>query len=132
MLSNTKSTKHNFSLKIPWIASVFWVNFSSGTGLWLFCQPHILVRFMAIRSVNDLPSARRIGMSWMIISVIGALGVGFSGLASVNPMVLPLMIQKQFLFYYQSYYFIHWYLDFTCDHLSSDYEYNFVPATGFF
>ena len=52
-------------------------------GLGYFGQPHIIVRFMAIRSVKDLPTARRIGMTWMIVSVIGAMATGFAGIAYV-------------------------------------------------
>jgi SSS family solute:Na+ symporter/sodium/proline symporter len=52
-------------------------------GLGYFGQPHIIVRFMAIRSIKDLPVARRIGMSWMIVSIIGALLTGFAGIAYV-------------------------------------------------
>lgn len=50
-------------------------------GLGYFGQPHIIVRFMALRSVRDVPAARRIGMSWMIVSLLGALGTGLTGLA---------------------------------------------------
>lgn len=53
-------------------------------GLGYFGQPHILVRFMSIKSVKHLPSARRIGMSWMFISICGAIGVGLSGLTYLN------------------------------------------------
>ena len=53
-------------------------------GLGYFGQPHIIVRFMAIRSVNDMPTARRIGMSWMIVSIIGALSTGLFGMAYVT------------------------------------------------
>lgn len=52
-------------------------------GLGYFGQPHIIVRFMAIRSVKDLPVARRIGMSWMIVSICGAMATGFAGIAYV-------------------------------------------------
>ena len=52
-------------------------------GLGYFGQPHIIVRFMAIRSVDDLPKARRIGMSWMIVALIGAMATGFAGVAYV-------------------------------------------------
>ncbi len=52
-------------------------------GLGYFGQPHIIVRFMAIRSVADLPKARRIGMTWMIVAIIGAMATGFSGIAYV-------------------------------------------------
>ncbi len=53
-------------------------------GLGYFGQPHIIVRFMAIRSVNDLPTARRIGMTWMIVAICGAMATGFSGIVYVK------------------------------------------------
>ena len=53
-------------------------------GLGYFGQPHIIVRFMAIRSVNDIKTARRIGISWMLISITGALATGLLGLAYVT------------------------------------------------
>jgi len=53
-------------------------------GLGYFGQPHIIVRFMAIRSVHDIKTARRIGISWMLISITGALATGLLGLAYVT------------------------------------------------
>ncbi len=50
-------------------------------GLGYFGQPHIIVRFMAVRSVRDVPMMRNIGMSWMLVTLIGALGTGLAGLA---------------------------------------------------
>ena len=52
-------------------------------GLGYFGQPHIIVRFMAIRNVKDMPTARRIGMTWMIVAIIGAMATGFAGIAYV-------------------------------------------------
>ncbi|MEO2267229.1 sodium/proline symporter PutP [Pseudoalteromonas sp. YIC-656] len=53
-------------------------------GLGYFGQPHIIVRFMAIRSVADIKTARNIGMSWMTVTIIGALGTGLVGVAYAN------------------------------------------------
>ena len=53
-------------------------------GLGYFGQPHIIVRFMAIRSLKDIAAARYIGMSWMIVTVTGAVAVGIAGVAYVN------------------------------------------------
>ncbi|MBT2688858.1 sodium/proline symporter PutP [Bacillus sp. ISL-47] len=50
-------------------------------GLGYFGQPHILVRFMGLKSTNDVPKARFIGMTWMVLSLFGALFVGFAGIA---------------------------------------------------
>ncbi len=52
------------------LSSVAW-------GLGYFGQPHILVRFMAADSVKTIPAARRIGMTWMILCLGGAVGAGF-------------------------------------------------------
>jgi SSS family solute:Na+ symporter len=52
-----------------------------GWGLGYFGQPHIIVRFMAVRSVKDVGKARNIGMSWMLISLLGAVGLGLFGRA---------------------------------------------------
>ncbi len=53
-------------------------------GLGYFGQPHIIVRFMAIRSVADIPRARAIGLSWMAVSLIGACAVGMVGKAFLS------------------------------------------------
>jgi len=50
-------------------------------GLGYFGQPHILVRFMALRSPGDAVAGRRIGISWMIISVLGAMASALIGVA---------------------------------------------------
>ena len=59
---------------IGWLSAVTW-------GLGYFGQPHIIVRFMAIRSQRDVPIARNIGMGWMLISLIGAVSLGIFGRA---------------------------------------------------
>ncbi len=53
-------------------------------GLGYFGQPHILARFAAVRSNQDIPTARRIAVTWSALSQIGALFVGFVGLLYVN------------------------------------------------
>jgi len=58
-------------------------------GLGYFGQPHIIVRFMAIRSVKDVPAARNIGMIWMLVTIIGALATGLVGLAWVTQNGIP-------------------------------------------
>lgn len=50
-------------------------------GLGYFGQPHILARFMAADSVRSIPAARRIGMTWMVLCLLGAMAVGFFGIA---------------------------------------------------
>ena len=68
---------------IGFLSAVTW-------GLGYFGQPHIIVRFMAVRSVADVPTARNIGMSWMAVCLVGAIGIGLAGRAYVerNGMML--------------------------------------------
>lgn len=53
-------------------------------GLGYFGQPHILTRFMALRSAEDVPKARFIGITWMVLGVYGAVFVGLAGLAYIS------------------------------------------------
>ncbi len=50
-------------------------------GLGYFGQPHILARFMAADSLAVIPQARRIGMTWMVLCLLGAVAVGLAGVA---------------------------------------------------
>lgn len=50
-------------------------------GLGYFGQPHIIVRFMAIKTLKEVGQARRIGISWMILSLLGAVGTALVGIA---------------------------------------------------
>ena len=54
-------------------------------GFGYFGQPHILARFFGIEKVEDVPRARRIGMSWMVATLvlstlIGLIGIGYAEL----------------------------------------------------
>jgi sodium/proline symporter len=48
-------------------------------GLGYFGQPHIVVRFMAIKSVKQIPRARHIAMTWVVVSLTAAVVVGMVG-----------------------------------------------------
>ncbi|GAA1843062.1 sodium/proline symporter PutP [Brevibacterium marinum] len=50
-------------------------------GLGYFGQPHIIVRFMALRKPADAKVARRIGVGWMGISALGAIATAIVGLS---------------------------------------------------
>ncbi|WP_376770965.1 sodium/proline symporter PutP [Marinobacter arenosus] len=51
-----------------------------GWGLGYFGQPHILARFKAIRSEDDVPAARRIAVTWSGLGLLGALLCGFAAI----------------------------------------------------
>ena len=83
MTSAAYQSVPNFSESLETLTVVGLLS-SLGWGLGYFGQPHIIVRFMAIRSVNAISTARNIGMSWMTVTIIGALATGFVGIAYAN------------------------------------------------
>jgi len=70
---------------LSWFGGLSAIGFLSAIawGLGYFGQPHIIVRFMAVRE-GGIATARNIGMSWMLVALLGALGVGLAGRAHVE------------------------------------------------
>jgi len=63
-------------------------------GLGYFGQPHILSRFIGISSVEEVPKARRVGMSWMVFCltlsvIIGLIGIGYNEIAPMEGLTGP-------------------------------------------
>ena len=56
-----------------------------GWGLGYFGQPHILARFMAIKSAEHVPRARHIAMIWVTIALFAGMMVGLVGIVLVDP-----------------------------------------------
>ena len=50
-------------------------------GFGYFGQPHLLTRFMAIRSADEIKISRRIAITWAIPAFTGAFAIGFVGLS---------------------------------------------------
>ncbi|WP_120339677.1 sodium/proline symporter PutP [Cryobacterium soli] len=61
--------------------SVLGVISAAAWGLGYVGQPHILVRFMALRSPQDAKAGRRIGIGWMILTALGAVATALIGIA---------------------------------------------------
>ena len=68
-------------------------------GLGYFGQPHILVRFMSIDKVEELWKSRLIAMIWVVISLVGAIAVGVTGIA-VFPNITELNGDAEKIFIY--------------------------------
>ncbi|MDD2414686.1 MAG: sodium/proline symporter PutP [Eubacteriaceae bacterium] len=72
-------------------------------GLGYFGQPHILVRFMGIENIKEIPKSMKIAIVWCLLSLTGAVMVGllsislFPGLTGGSEeTVFILMIRKFF------------------------------------
>lgn len=67
-------------------------------GLGYFGQPHIIIRFMAINSVKETKSARRIGIGWMLLSLLGAVSTALIGIAYYHQNTGETLIDKEAVF----------------------------------
>lgn len=69
-------------------------------GLGYFGQPHIVTKFMGIKSPSELTKSKYLGMSWQILSLGSAAAIGLIGLAYypeglADPELLFVEIVKQ-------------------------------------
>ena len=69
-------------------------------GLGYFGQPHILARFMAIRSPDEVQKATRIGMAWMVLTLVAAVAIGLSGAAYMasGKIAAGALLEKETIF----------------------------------
>ncbi|MGP1602910.1 MAG: sodium/proline symporter PutP [Treponema sp.] len=65
-------------------------------GLGYFGMPHILVRFMGIRSNTEIKLSRRIATVWVITAFVGAVVVGSTGTAYLSGVLAPEMAETVF------------------------------------
>ncbi|MCX7863218.1 MAG: sodium/proline symporter [Bacteroidales bacterium] len=52
-------------------------------------QPQLSIRFMAIKNTKHAIIGRNVGIAWTIVAYIGALSIGWLGLAYFGPQGLP-------------------------------------------
>ena len=68
-----------------------------GWGLGYFGQPHILARFKGIESVEAVPKARRIAISWTFLTLTGASMSGLLGIGLFEPALTDADSEKVFI-----------------------------------
>ena len=89
-----------------WNAFASWKSIVSGLtwGLGYFGMPHIIIRFMSLKSQKDLRKSARIGISWTVIivlmaaviGIIGRLKLGLSADVAKNELVFIQMVRMIF------------------------------------
>ncbi|GAA5164361.1 sodium/proline symporter PutP [Ornithinimicrobium tianjinense] len=62
---------------LMWVVGVI---STAAWGLGYFGQPHIITRFMALRSPADAKAGRRIGIGWMVLTCLGAIATALVGI----------------------------------------------------
>jgi sodium/proline symporter len=72
--------------RLSFFANATWVGVVSALawGLGYFGQPHIIVRFMALRSARDAVMGRRIGIAWMVLCAFGSVMTALVGIAFIQ------------------------------------------------
>ena len=68
---------------LDWVGSggILAIVSAAAWGLGYFGQPHIIIRFMALRTPAEAGTARRIGIGWMLLCALGAVGTALVGIA---------------------------------------------------
>lgn len=98
-------TAEQISEKIPGYWNMFpdWKSVVSGLGwgLGYFGMPHIIIRFMSVRSDKDLKKSAKIGITWNILIILfsvaaGCIGHLFLGEVSDSSTVFIQMVRRIF------------------------------------
>ncbi len=61
---------------------------SLAIGLGYMGQPHLVLRFMAITSPDEIRKGRIIAIVWAVIAFFGAIAIGLTGLAHYGPQAM--------------------------------------------
>jgi sodium/proline symporter len=67
-------------------------------GVGYFGQPHILTRFMSVKSIAKLPQSMTIAIVWVFISLGGAVVVGFVGIGMFDNLAAEGEHEKVFIY----------------------------------
>lgn len=87
MFISTDGTPLTF---IAWLSLLGW-------GLGYFGQPHIIIRFMAIKSETLIAKSRRIAMTWTTFSMLSALTIGVTGIVFLETPLAGADSEKVFI-----------------------------------
>ncbi len=89
-----------------WNAFANWKDIASGLGwgLGYFGMPHIIIRFMSLKSQKDLKKSAKIGITWTviivifsaIIGIVGRMFLGFDENINANSLVFIEMVRRIF------------------------------------
>jgi len=85
--TNSKGSQLSFTVIVSLLA---W-------GLGYFGQPHILARFMAIEHSSQIKDARKIAMTWVVISLFSAVILGMIGFAYLEPPLSKVASETVFM-----------------------------------
>ncbi len=101
MAGNMATLEPNF-----WNPIASWKEIVSGLawGLGYFGMPHIIIRYMSLRSQRELKKSAKIGITWTalivlfaaIIGIVGRLFLGYDETINANELVFIEMVRKIF------------------------------------
>ena len=84
---STDGSKLSF---IAWLSLMGW-------GLGYFGQPHIIVRFMAIKTTSMVTDARRIAVCWTLLSLFASICIGMIGIVYLDTPLVGADSKKVFI-----------------------------------
>jgi len=88
-LNNASNNQSSLTMGLTGWAAVSVVIGGLSWGLGYFGQPHLIIRYMSIRSSDDIKVARKIATAWAIPGVTGAFLIGIVALAMYGEGFFP-------------------------------------------
>jgi len=86
---NTSGNHSSLTMGLSGWAAVSLVAGGLSWGLGYFGQPHLIIRYMSIRSTDEIKTARKIAVAWAIPGITGAFMIGIVALAMFGEGFFP-------------------------------------------
>ncbi len=88
-VANASNNQSSLTMGLTGWAAVSLVLGGLSWGFGYFGQPHLIIRYMSIRSSNEIKTARKIATAWAIPGVTGAFLIGIVALAMFGENFFP-------------------------------------------
>ncbi len=88
-IANASANHSSLTMGLSGWAAVSLVAGGLSWGLGYFGQPHIIIRYMSIRSADEIKTARKIAVAWAIPGITGAFLIGIVALAMFGEGFFP-------------------------------------------
>ena len=86
---NASGNQSSLTMGLTGWAAVSLIVSGLSWGLGYFGQPHLIIRYMSIRSADDIKTARKIAIAWAIPGITGAFLIGIVALAMFGEGFFP-------------------------------------------
>lgn len=88
-IANASENHSSLTMGLSGWAAISLIAGGLSWGLGYFGQPHLIIRYMSIRSADEIKTARKIAVAWAIPGITGAFLIGIVALAMFGEGFFP-------------------------------------------